>query len=609
METRRPLDSAPERDADVSTVPKARPWALLFIVLAILALAGVPIVTSQDIADRERAIGEVLEPAQRFAADLALVQTRQMLRFREYLLTGDVDARVRYQSLLDEEEVIREGLLPLLDRMDVDARQQALPLFDASWEWHLGHRDALTGDSARLAFLDQAEADQARYERMLLNSRGFRDAINVRMAAARTAAEEARARQLQLTIALLALALLATLAVAAVWRRLRSTAAEADLGRRDSERARWEIDAVLEATGDGVLGIDLDGRLLSLNAMGSRLLGYGEEEARGRNLHDLLHGAAPADDGHRAEECPILRVLREEDRAESVDDVVWHRRGRRVPVRWALRPLMDGKVVRGAVLTLTDMTAVREAEEALREAVRAREETLAVVSHDLRNPLGSISASAELLQEVSLSPEKLRMQLEFIRRAAERGNRLIDDLLDVSRIDAGVLAVRPGRCTVGSLIDEAVAALAPRAVERSIELTVNVPPDLPDLWADHDRMLQVLGNLLGNALRHTPEGGRVDVAAGLADDDERVRLAVRDTGPGIPEEDQARLFDRYWRRDRTARSGAGLGLAIVKGIVEAHGGRVTVDSVEGEGACFAVVIPTAASPRPATREVASPGSS
>jgi signal transduction histidine kinase len=254
------------------------------------------------------------------------------------------------------------------------------------------------------------------------------------------------------------------------------------------------------------------------------------------------------------------------------------------------------------------MTAVREAEEALRAAVRAREETLAVVSHDLRNPLGSISASAELLQEVSLGPDKLRMQLGFIQRAADRGNRLIDDLLDVSRIDAGVLAVRPARCAVAPLVDEAVAAVASRAMERSLDLHVRVPPDLPDLWADRDRMLQVLGNLLGNALRHTPQGGRIDVEAGLAGGDD-VDLSVADTGPGIAEEDRAHLFDRFWRRDRAARSGAGLGLAIVKGIVEAHGGHVTVESVEGQGSRFRVTIPTAVPSGPATPGVASPGSS
>ncbi|NNF39241.1 MAG: PAS domain-containing protein [Gemmatimonadetes bacterium] len=605
METRR----APHRGPTPLDVPEARPWALFFIVLAILALAGVPIVTSREIAEEERAIGEVLEPAQRFAAELALVQTRQMLRFREYLLTGDVEARVRYQDLLSDEESFREDLLPLLERMDVDVRQQALPLFDASWEWHLGHRDALASDTARVAFLDQAEADRTRYERMLLNSRVFRELINARMEAARTAAEDARRQQLQLTIALLALALLATVAVAVVGRRLRGIITEANLRRRDAVRARWEIDAVLEATGDGVLGVDLDGRLLTINATGSRLLGYGEEEARGRSLHDLLHAGAPEDQRHEPEDCPILAVLREEGGAESVDDFVWHRRGRRVPVRWALRPLMDGRVVRGAVLTLTDMTAVREAEEALREAVRAREETLAVVSHDLRNPLGSIAASAELLQEVSLGPDKMRMQLGFIQRAADRGNRLIDDLLDVSRIDAGVLAVRPARCAVGPLVDEAVAAVASRAMERSLDLHARIPADLPDLWADRDRMLQVLGNLLGNALRHTPQGGRIDVEAARTDDGDGVRLAVRDTGPGIPEEDQAHLFDRFWRRDRAARSGAGLGLAIVKGIVEAHGGHVTVESVEGEGSCFAVITPTVDSSRPATRGGASPGSS
>jgi PAS domain S-box-containing protein len=593
-------------------VPEASPWALVFIVLAIMALAGVPIYTSRLIASEEVRISEVLEPAQRYAAELALVQARQMLRFREYLLTGDTDAKVRYQALLPEEAALREDLFALLDRMDEATRLRALPLGDASLEWHLGHRIALDGDPARLDFLALAGEDQTRYELMLLNSLSFREGINEEMEAGRRAAADARRLQLRLTIALLALTLLATVAVALVGRRLRGIISEANLRRRDAVRARWEIDAILEATGDGVLGIDLDGQLLTLNATGARMLGFLEEEARGRSVHDLLHGAAQPDHRHAPEACPLLNALRAEAPAERVDDVLWHRRGSAVPVRWALRPLMDGRVVRGAVVTVTDMTQIREAERALREAVRARDETMAVVSHDLRNPLGSIMAASELLLEVPLNEDKTRRQLRTIQKAAERSNLLIDDLLDVARIDAGVLAVRPTACAVRPLLDEAASLIAPQSLEKEIEVLVRVPGDVLLVHADRNRMLQVLGNLLGNALRHTSQGGEIRLAAGRRGDD-HVVISVTDTGQGITPEDQERLFDRFWRRDRTARSGAGLGLAIVKGIVEAHSGRVEVQSEVGQGSTFSVVLPahpralspSSATPDPAIESVAS----
>ncbi len=588
-------------------VPEARPWALGFIVLAIIALAGVPIYTSQQIASEERRISEVLEPAQRYASDLALVQARQMLRFREYLLTGDIDAKVRYQALLPEEESILDQVFGLLDRFDEGTRLLALPLVDASVEWHLGHQSALEDDQMRREFLAFAAEDQNRYEVMLVNSLSFREGINAAMRDGRRAAEAARLRQLRLTIALLVLTLMATAAVALVGRRLRGTIDEANLRRRDAVRARWEIDAILEATSDGVLGVDLDGAVLTLNAAAARMLGYGEEEARGRSVHDLLYGAAPDGERRAAEDSPLLQGLADAS-GERIDDRIWHRRGDSIPVQWSLQPLMDGRTKRGAVVTLTDMTQIREAERALREAVRAREETMAVVSHDLRNPLGSISAAAELLLEVPLDEEKTHRQLRTIQKAAERSNLLIEDLLDVARIDAGVLSVRPTVCPVRPVLDEAVALIAPQALDRRMRVGLRVPPDLPALHADRNRLLQVLGNLLGNAVRHTAPGGDIVVGAKVVEPG-WVALTVSDSGQGIAPEDQEHLFDRFWRRDRDDRTGAGLGLAIVKGIAEAHGGSVHVESQVGEGATFIVTLPSAPTPHPATREGASPGSS
>jgi signal transduction histidine kinase len=193
---------------------------------------------------------------------------------------------------------------------------------------------------------------------------------------------------------------------------------------------------------------------------------------------------------------------------------------------------------------------------------------------------------------VPLSEDRRRQQLEIIQRASERMNRLIQDLLDVARIDAGGLSVRPRAIAVEPLLVEGLELMEPRLRERGLEWGIEHPDHaLPEVRADHDRILQVLSNLLVNAVRHTPRGGRITLGAEARDGEVVVRVA--DTGAGVPEDARAHLFDRFWRPDDSDREGAGLGLAIVKGIVEAHGGRVWLESEVGEGSSFYFSLPAA----------------
>jgi signal transduction histidine kinase len=217
---------------------------------------------------------------------------------------------------------------------------------------------------------------------------------------------------------------------------------------------------------------------------------------------------------------------------------------------------------------------------------------VAVVSHDLRNPLGTVSAAAELLLEMDLPEEKKAEQLQIIRRSSVRMNRLIQDLLDVSRIEAAGLTVEPEPSEVRPLIEEALESNQLRARERGIELAIDVRPGLPRVLCDHDRVLQVIFNLVENAFKHTPEGGRVTLAARPTGS--QVVVTVRDTGEGISPEDLARIFDRFWQARSHGRSGAGLGLTIVKGIVEAHGGQIWVESEVGKGSAFHFTLPVPA---------------
>lgn len=230
-----------------------------------------------------------------------------------------------------------------------------------------------------------------------------------------------------------------------------------------------------------------------------------------------------------------------------------------------------------------------------RRAVQARDDVLGIVAHDLRNPLGSILMQAGLLRRPGGEPDRRsRQPAELIERAARRMNRLIQDLLDVSRIEAGRLSIERSPLPAAAVVLDALEAQKALASSASIEILSDVAPTLPELQGDRDRLLQVFENLIGNAFKFTRPGGRVTV--GAAPRGTEVLFWVADTGAGIAAEDLPHVFEQFWQAQRARRAGAGLGLAIVKGIVEAHGGRVWVESTLGRGSIFFFTIPTQSQP-------------
>jgi PAS domain S-box-containing protein len=225
-------------------------------------------------------------------------------------------------------------------------------------------------------------------------------------------------------------------------------------------------------------------------------------------------------------------------------------------------------------------------------ATQLRDQVLAVVAHDLRNPLSTILLQASVVKRHGPEPERRSQKpMEVIERAARRMNRLIQDLLDVALMEAGQLTIERARLSAGGLIAEAVDMQRPLASSSSLELRVQVDPDVPEVWGDRDRLLQVFENLIGNAIKFTQAGGRI--TAGATSRDDEVVFWVADTGCGIPSENLPRVFDRFWQATRAGRQGAGLGLPITKGIVEAHGGRIWVESTAGSGSTFFFTIPRA----------------
>jgi signal transduction histidine kinase len=226
-----------------------------------------------------------------------------------------------------------------------------------------------------------------------------------------------------------------------------------------------------------------------------------------------------------------------------------------------------------------------------RAAARAREEVLAVVSHDLRNPLNAVLLASTILEEYT--PEGRlgdaeRLQVRTIRNSAGQMASLIHDLVEVVALESGARTLHLERVDTGATLRSAAEMYRGLAAETGVALEVEAAP-VPDVNADGARVLQVLSNLLGNALKFTPAGGTVTVGAEPADDG--VRFRVSDSGPGIAPADVPRLFERFWQAERGDRKGLGLGLTIAKGIVDAHGGRIWVESCLGAGSTFFFTLP------------------
>jgi PAS domain S-box-containing protein len=222
-------------------------------------------------------------------------------------------------------------------------------------------------------------------------------------------------------------------------------------------------------------------------------------------------------------------------------------------------------------------------------ATRTRDDLIAAVSHDLRTPLGTVISTAELLAMSEAPNEKREKWVEALRRSAGWMKRLIDDLVDIARIEAGRFTIQERRCAVGGVLKEALTLMQPLAQQKKLRLEAKVSGAEVDVPCDRDRILRVLSNLIGNAIKFTPEGGSISVTAEQGRGE--VRFAVSDNGSGIPATELPHIFERFWQARKTARMGAGLGLAIAQGIVDAHGGRIWAESELGKGSTFFFTLP------------------
>jgi PAS domain S-box-containing protein len=597
-----PTPSGPLRDPEARGrwASWATALALLFLLASLLALVLGPPYWGGAVEEIRVDLRDTVRPGVSLAGRIELAQSRQMLASQGFLLSGDVSFRLQYREALREEDYATAALRSLTAGMSEPVRERLAHVEVLSASWRMSHQEMLSREqplyggpplAASRELLESLARQRAIYGEILAASANLREALALEMLDREGKLAETLAKEARWTRYLVLLGLAATVVVILLGWRLRQLVLESEARRLDALRARRDVDALLGATGDGVIGLDLEGRCTFLNRAGAELLGYGRREVVGKDFHHLLHHSMEDGSPHPREACPILEAVAAGGTFSGRNEVFWGAGRRAFPVRVSLRPMRDGTELKGAVLSFTDMTETREAEESLRQAVQAREEVLGVVSHDLRNPLGTIYSAASLLLDLELTPEKRRAHLETVKRSAERMNRLIRDLLDVALLEAGGFRVIPSPFNVRELVLELLVSQRLQAVDAGVQLRSHVPDEVGEAWGDRDRILQALGNLVENALRLAPRGGQVEVSARTATQGGELHLSVADTGPGISPEDQERLFDRFWQVSRKDKLGAGLGLSIAKGIVEAHGGRIWVESREGDGSTFWLSIP------------------
>ncbi|PRQ06025.1 sensor histidine kinase [Enhygromyxa salina] len=347
------------------------------------------------------------------------------------------------------------------------------------------------------------------------------------------------------------------------------------------EEAMVRLRALLEQAPDGIFIADLAGRFTDVNDAGCEMLGYAKDEIVGKAIVDVI----------LSEDVERLLRSREQMLGGAVEVGTWllcKKDGSHLSVEISTKLLSDGRW-QGLVRDISGRDRMESAiqdSRVARRAIAARDEVLGIVAHDLRNPLNIVLLHSEILRRRGAKAPK---SLDAIRRAALRMNRLIGDMLDITALEAGSLAIVRGAVSVQGLLDEAVDTEYAAAARAQLCIRVEVTEQLPDLYADRDRLLQVFDNLIGNAIKFTPPGGEVVVGAqpqlGV------VQFCVSDTGAGIPQDKLTRVFDRFWQAKKTDQRGAGLGLPIVKGIIEAHGGTIWVCSEPGEGTSFYFTVP------------------
>ena len=352
--------------------------------------------------------------------------------------------------------------------------------------------------------------------------------------------------------------------------------------------ATRQRELILESVGDGIYGIDLDGRITFVNHAGAAALGCTPEQLTGRDMHQVIHHTHADGTPYSRSTSPILQALRRCESIRMRDEVFWRNNQTAFPVEYSANPILENGRVSGMVVAFRDVSERRRLE-------KMKDEFISTVSHELRTPLTSLRASLGLIASGSLDrrPEKQHQMVEMAIANSDRLIRLVNDILDFDRVGKGKLPLDRLPVEAMVLLRRAADVAYPQANQAHITLRIEAPP--MQVLADEERILQVLNELVANALKFSQSDTTIRLSAHPSAEGQ-VSFSVEDQGRGISPEKLERIFDRFQQGDASdsrALGGTGLGLALCRSIVEQHGGRIWAESTPGMGSKFQFTLPAA----------------
>ena len=619
---------------------------VVFIIVSLLSLVLLPIIVSRKTARTRQEISRIAEPARQSANQIQTDLSAELDKIIAWQVTGQENYRREYFTLVERQEASRQRLSGLLPDLDENLSKDLTALFVQTSQWHMSvaQRELVTRKMPHEVFLSRVYESHPAYEKSLFAASELelelQDAIGSRLQTIR----DAERLNLWLTIVLTLLALTSALLVAGLGRQMRLLAHEAMERRAEAEREAHEAkvaraDAEREERRSAFLGaagqelaasLDYEqtiatlARLIVPNLAEMGVIDIAEQDDTlrrvaivHRNPEDQARFASRIGTTQRNVPEALTRIMQSSQPAlvgaaselyayltgeesgggKTLMFLPLVSRGQSIGVAAAIssptKPFTNNDVplfaelARRASLAIDNARLYRESQQ----AVRAREEVLAIVSHDLRNPLNAVTLGTSLLKMSDTLSDEDREQVDAIEVSGRRMAKLIEDLLDVTRLEGGKrLPIEPATVEPSELLREAEEIFRAQAAVASVLIHYEADDSLPPVYADRHRVMQVMSNLIGNSMKFTPPGGRIEVRAKQMEDD-AVLFSISDTGPGIPREHLSHIFSPYWQAKRAERLGAGLGLPIAKGIVEAHGGRIWVESEPDQGTDFYFTLP------------------
>jgi two-component system, OmpR family, sensor histidine kinase VicK len=356
---------------------------------------------------------------------------------------------------------------------------------------------------------------------------------------------------------------------------------------------------ILQSVGEGIFGIDLDGRLTFINEAGARMLASTSEELNNCDIHQLLNHSDPGGTPYTRATHPVLQALRRSEPIRMRDELFWRKDGSSLVVEYSASPIMDEGVISGMVISFQDVSERRRLEN-------MKDEFISTVSHELRTPLASLRASLGLISSGSLDkrPEKQRQMIDLAIGNCDRLIHLVNDILDFESMEKGSIRLNRKRVEAIDMLRRSADIAHKAASEAHIGFKIEAPSS-PAIFADEERVLQVLSELIVNAIKFSPPETTIRMAAQTAGTSvtgvDEVCFTVEDQGRGISPEKLERIFDRFEQGDASdsrALGGTGLGLALCRSIVEQHGGRMWAESFVGKGSRFLFTLPAATGSEP-----------